>query len=74
MKIHYLNSKGEEVFINKIIHLQNVDNNVFVATTEGGRELTLAVSHIEGVADSKLVPNDNSTYQNLGQYKKEINK
>ena len=72
MKIHYLNNKGEEVFINKIIHLQNVNNNVFIALTESGKELTLAVSHIEGLADSKLVPNDNSTYQNLGEYKKKV--
>ena len=72
MKIHYLNNKGEEVFINKIIHLQNVNNNVFIALTESGKELTLAVSQIEGIADSKLVPDDNSTYQNLGEYKKKV--
>lgn len=72
MKIHYLNNKGEEVFINKIIHLQNVNNNVFIALTESGKELTLAVSRIEGIADSKLVPDDNSTYQNLGEYKKKV--
>lgn len=51
MKVHYLNGKGEEVFLDGIIHLQNVDNYTWVATTKNGKELTLKTDRIEGVAD-----------------------
>lgn len=51
MKIHYLNAKGEEIFIGNIIHLQNVDNYTWIATTKSGKELTLRTERIEGVAD-----------------------
>ena len=37
MKVHYLNGKGEEVFLDGIIHLQNVDNSLWVATTKNGK-------------------------------------
>lgn len=51
MKIHYLNSKGEEVFLDEVIHLQNVDNLTWIATTKSGKELTLLTERIEGIAD-----------------------
>lgn len=51
MRIHYLNAKGEEVFIDNVIHLQNVDNYTWIATTKRGKGLTLRTDHIEGIAD-----------------------
>ena len=51
MRIHYLNAKGEEVFIDNVIHLQNVDNYTWTATTKSGKELTLKTDRIEGIAD-----------------------
>lgn len=53
MKVHYLNGKGEEMFLDGIIHLQNVDNCTWVATTKNGKELTLKTDRIEGVADTE---------------------
>lgn len=55
MKIHYLNAAGEEKMIDGVVHLQNVDNETFIATIEGGKELTLRVSRIEGVADMDML-------------------
>lgn len=49
MTIHYLNGKGEEKFISGIIHLQNVDDRVFIAATKNETELTLLVERIEGI-------------------------
>lgn len=51
MKIHYHNAKGEETFIDDVIHLQNVDNYTWVALLKGGKELTLRTDRIEGIAD-----------------------
>lgn len=51
MKIHYLNLKGEEKMLDGIVHLQNVDNQTFHALTKSGRELSLHVDRIEGIAD-----------------------
>ena len=45
MKIHYQNSRGEERFIDGVVHLQNVDNEHLTALLENGKELTL---HIRG--------------------------
>lgn len=55
MKIHYLNAKGEEVFIDNIMHLQNVDNYTWVAATKSGKELTLRTERIEGIADMGIL-------------------
>ena len=55
MKVHYLNRKGEEVFLDGIIHLQNVDNYTWVATTKSGKELTLKTDRIEGIADTEAL-------------------
>ena len=55
MKVHYLNGKGEEVFLDGIIHLQNVDNYTWVATTKSGKELTLKTDRIEGIADTEAL-------------------
>ena len=55
MKIHYLNSKGQERFIDGVIHLQNVDNEHFIALMENGKELALRVGGIEGVVDSSVI-------------------
>lgn len=49
MTIHYQNGKGEEIFISGVIHLQNVDDRIFIANTKNGKELTLLVERIEGV-------------------------
>ena len=55
MKIHYLNAQGEENFINGIIHLQNIDNYTWIATTKSGKELTLKTERIEGIADMSIL-------------------
>lgn len=55
MKIHYLNAKGEEVFIDNIMHLQNVDNYTWIAATKSGKELTLRTERIEGIADMSIL-------------------
>ena len=55
MKIHYQNSRGEERFIDGVIHLQNVDDDHFTALMENGKELTLRVAGIEGVVDSSVL-------------------
>lgn len=49
MTIHYQNGNGEERFISGVIHLQNVDDRVFIAAMENGAELTLLVERIEGI-------------------------
>lgn len=49
MTIHYQNGNGEEKFISGVIHLQNVDDRVFIASMKNGAELTLLVERIEGV-------------------------
>lgn len=49
MIIHYINSKGEEKFINGVVHLQNADNTIFIASTVSGTELKLRVAGIEGI-------------------------
>ncbi len=49
MKIHYLNKQGQEKMLHNIIHLQNVDNEKFLATNEDGKEYNLMVSGIEGI-------------------------
>ena len=55
MKIHYQNSKGEERFIDGVIHLQNVDDEHLTALFENGKELTLNIRGIEGVVDSSVL-------------------
>ena len=49
MIIHYQNRNGEEKFIRNVIHLQNIDNNVFEALLEGEKTLILRVNRIEGI-------------------------
>jgi len=49
MIIHYQNRNGEEKFIRNVIHLQNIDNNVFEALLEGEKTLILRVDRIEGI-------------------------
>lgn len=49
MKIHYLNRDGKERFLNNIIHLQNIDDENFLATLNDGTEYMLKVSRIEGI-------------------------
>lgn len=49
MTIHYQNGNGEEKFISDVIHLQNVDNRIFIASMKNGAELTLLVERIEGI-------------------------
>jgi hypothetical protein len=48
MTIHYQNSKGEELMISGVVHLQNI-NNEFWAATVAGKELTLRTDRIEGI-------------------------
>ena len=55
MKIHYCNGKGQERFIDGVIHLQNVDNEHFTALMENGCELTLRADRIEGICDSSVI-------------------
>lgn len=55
MKVHYQNIHGNEVFIDGVLHLQNVDNEYFTALMENGSELTLRVSGIEGIVDSTVL-------------------
>ncbi len=55
MKIHYLNLKGQEQFIDGVIHLQNVDDEHFTALMENGKEHKLRVSGIEGIVDSSVL-------------------
>ena len=55
MKIHYLNLQGEQTFIDKVIHLQNVDNEHFLALLDSGKELSLRVGGIEGIVDSSVI-------------------
>ena len=61
MKIHYQNSRGEERFIDGVLHLQNVDNVRFTALLESGKELTLSVAGIEGVVDSAVLKEEAKT-------------
>lgn len=49
MIIHYQNGNGEEKFISDVIHLQNVDDRIFIASMKNGAELTLLVERIEGI-------------------------
>lgn len=49
MTIHYQNGNGEEKFISDVIHLQNVDDCIFIASMKNGAELTLLVERIEGI-------------------------
>lgn len=49
MTIHYQNGNGEEKFISDVIHLQNVDDRIFIASMKNGAELTLLVERVEGI-------------------------
>lgn len=49
MIIHYQNGNGEEKFISDVIHLQNVDDRIFIASMKNGAELTRLVERIEGI-------------------------
>lgn len=55
MKIHYQNLSGDERFIDGVIHLQNMDNEHFMALMENGKELKLRISGIEGIVDSSVI-------------------
>ena len=48
MTVHYMNANREEVFISGVHHLQNIDNETWVALVDGG-ELCLKTSRIEGI-------------------------
>jgi len=41
MIIHYQNRNGEEKFIRNVIHLQNIDNDIFEALMKNGKTLML---------------------------------
>ena len=62
MKIHYKNKEGQEKMISNIIHLQNVNNRLFVSTNNNGKEYILNVVGIEGIyyeddiTDNKEMP------------------
>ena len=49
MIIHYQNRNGEEKFIRNVIHLQNIDNDIFEALMKNGKTLMLRVGGIEGI-------------------------
>jgi len=57
MTIHYQNKHGEEMMISGIVHLQNVDNENWVALTSNDKELCLKADRIEGIyhEDTKTV-------------------
>jgi hypothetical protein len=57
MKIHYQNIHKEEKFIDNVVHIQNLDNEIFEVLLENGKTLTLRVEGIEGIyADKKKAP------------------
>ena len=49
MEIDYLNYKGEREVIRGVSHLQNIDNERFVALFNNGKERTLRIGRIEGI-------------------------
>ena len=54
MIIHYQNVHKEERFIKNVVHIQNLDNEIFEVLLENGKMLTLRVEGIEGIyADTR---------------------
>lgn len=49
MTIHYQNGQMEEKMLTHILHIQNVNDDQWIATFENGREITLLTSRIEGI-------------------------
>ncbi len=49
MTIHYQKANGDEVMLSGVIHLQNMDDNKWVALMDDDRELTLLTCRIEGI-------------------------
>jgi hypothetical protein len=56
MKIHYQNIRKEERFIENVVHIQNLDNEIFEVLLENGKTLTLRVEGIEGIYADKNKP------------------
>ncbi|MFA5307690.1 MAG: hypothetical protein WC365_09635 [Candidatus Babeliales bacterium] len=54
MKIHYQNIRGEEKFLDSVIHIQNVDNETLEITFSNGRTATLMVAGVEGIYDETI--------------------
>lgn len=67
MKIHYLNAKGEETFLDGIMHLQNIDNCTWIAATKSGKELTLKTERIEGIADMHIIEKQEKTRKSVAK-------
>lgn len=49
MTVHYQNGSGEEVFLSGVVHLQNIDNDKWIALLKNDKELTLLTCRIEGI-------------------------
>lgn len=49
MTIHYQNGQMEEKMLTRILYIQNINDDQWVATFENGREITLLTSRIEGI-------------------------
>ena len=49
------------------MHLQNVDNNTWIAATKSGKELTLKTERIEGVADMHIIEKQEKTCKNVSE-------
>ena len=58
MIVHYQNSKGEETFLKDIVHLQNIDNDIWEAVTQNNKLLTLKTSRIEAIVSEDLLRGD----------------
>lgn len=60
MVIRYLNSKGEEKFINGILQLKKSNDTFFIALTRSGAELNLRITGVEGIyleeSDAEHIP------------------
>lgn len=49
MTVHYLTAYGVEKKLSNVMHMQNVDNNTWIATFYNGAEVTLRTDGIEGI-------------------------
>lgn len=54
MVIHYQTADGTEKFIKNVLHLQNIDNEVWAALLSNGKELTLLTERIEAVVEDEF--------------------
>ena len=54
MKIHYQNIRGEEKFLERVLHIQNINNESLEITFENGKNATIRVAGVEGIYDEKL--------------------